>query len=188
MPNTLFRWIFAGIVLSVAGYLGYVLTQHVKSNPSASVATSPVFENADAGLQGFVYRQTEEGRIQWEVEAQNAQVYESDHHVVLERVHVRLLSENGQTMTLEADQGTLDTVNSNFDLRNREEWIAVEFANGYTILTPSIHWENDEREIRTNESVTIHGRGMTVTGRGIIAELHDETFRILDDVRVDVVS
>ena len=91
-------------------------------------------------------------------------------------------------MMLEADQGTLDTINSNFDLRNREEWIAVEFANGYTILTPSIHWENDKREIRTNESVTIHGRGMTVTGRGIIAELHDETFRILDDVRVDVVS
>ena len=188
MPNTLFRWIFAGIVLSVTGYLGYVLTQHVKSNPSTSVATSPVFENADAGLEGFVYRQTEEGRIQWEVEAQNAQVYESEHHVVLERVQVRLLSENGQTMMLEADQGTLDTANSNFDLRNQEEWIAVELANGYTILTPSIHWEDGEQEIRTNDAVTIHGHGMTITGIGIIAELQMEKFRILDDVRVDVVS
>ena len=172
----------------MTGYLGYVLTQHVKSNPSTSVATSPVFENADAGLEGFVYRQTEEGRIQWEVEAQNAQVYESEHHVVLERVQVRLLSENGQTMMLEADQGTLDTANSNFDLRNQEEWIAVELANGYTILTPSIHWEDSEQEIRTNDAVTIHGHGMTITGIGIIAELQMEKFRILDDVRVDVVS
>lgn len=188
MPYSLLRWVFTGIVLSMAGYLGYALIQHTQSHPPAPEMASPVFDAADAKIQDFVYRQTQEGRVQWEVEAQNAQVYEAEHHAVLERVQVRLLGVNGQKMVLEAEAGTLDTATSNFDLHNREKRITIELANGYTILTPHLHWTNGEQAIHTNHPVTIHGHGLTITGIGLIAELRTEQFTVLDDVRVEVVS
>ncbi len=188
MPHSLIRWVSGAIILSMAGFLGYVLTQHVRSSQPPPVLTATVFENADAGIEGFVYRQTEEGKVQWEVEAQKARANESQHHVILESVHVRLFGKDGQAMELRAEEGTVDTASSDFDLRNRQKVIAIELANGYTILSPHIHWADKEQEIRTNTPVTIHGHGLIITGIGLIGKLTTETLTVLDDVRVHVAS
>ncbi len=172
----------------MTGFLGSVLTQQIWFQPSTPVLTTSVPENADADIEGFVYRQIEEGGIHWEVEADTALVDESQHRAVLEGIHVRLFGKNGQKMELKAEEGTIDTATSNFDLRNRHNLIEIELANGYTILSPHIRWEDAEHAIRTNQPVTIHGHGLTMTGVGLLGTFTTETLMILDDVRVHIAS
>ena len=123
----------------MAGFLGYVLMQQMQSNHPLPVLTAPVFETTDAGLEGFVYRQTEEGQVQWEVEAQKAESHESEQHVLLKQVQVRLFDKEGQEqeMQLEAEEGTINTANGNFDLRSQEELIAIELGKWLYNLYPA---------------------------------------------------
>ena len=188
MSHSLIRWVSGGIILGIAGFIGFVLTQHMQSQRDLPVLTVLVSEKADADIEGFVYRQTEEGEVQWEVEADNARVDESQHRTMLEGVTVRLFGDNGQTMTLKADEGTIDTVTSHVDLRNRHSLIEIELANGYTIRSPHIHWEEEKHAIRTHAPVTIHGHGLTITGIGLLGILTTETLTVLDDVRVRIAS
>ena len=179
-----------GIALSLAVFLGYVLVQQMQLNRLAPVITEPVFETTDAGIEGFVYRQTDEGRVQWEVEAQKAESHESERHVLLRQVQVRLFDKEGheQEMQLEAEEGTINTANGDFDLRNQEELIAIDLANGYTILTPHVHWVDAEQTISTDRPVTIRAPGLVITGTGLIAEMKTETLGVLDDVHVQITS
>lgn len=176
------------MTLCLAGFLGYVLMQQMQSNHPLPVMTEPVFETADAGIEGFVYRQTEDGRVQWEVEAQKAESRESEQHVLLKRVQVRLFGRAGQNMELEADEGTINTASGDFELRNEDELIAIDLVNGYTILTPHVHWVDAEQTISTDRPVTIHGPGLIITGSGLVAELKTETLGVLDDVHVHITS
>lgn len=188
MSRSWIRWVLRGLTLSLAGFLGYVLIQQMQLNHPPPVIIEPVFETTDAGIEGFVYRQTNEGRVQWEVEAQEAESHESQQHVLLKRVQVRLFAQEKQEMQLEAEEGTINTANGDFDLRNREDLIAIELANGYTILTPHIHWVDAAQTISTDKPVTIHGPGMIITGIGLVAELKTETLGVLDDVHVQLAS
>lgn len=189
-PHAWLRWVLRGLTIGLAGFLGYVLIQQGQTRDPLQVMPAPVFETTDADIEGFVYRQTEEGQVQWEVKAQKAEVYESEQHLLLKQVHVRLLSMDGlmQETKLEAEEGTINTANGNFDLRNQEELITVELANGYTIFTPHIHWVDEEQTISTNKPVTIHGHGLTITGVGLLAEVKAEKLEVLHDVRVQIVS
>ncbi len=182
------RWILRGMTLCLAGFLGYVLMQQMQSNQPLPLVTEPVFETTDAGIEGFVYRQTEDGRVQWEVEALKAESRESEQHVLLKRVQVRLFGKAGQNMELEADEGTINTASGDFDLRNEDELIAIALVNGYTILTPHVHWVDAEQTISTDRPVTIHGPGLIITGNGLVAELKTEKLGVLDDVHVHITS
>ena len=182
------RWILRGMTLCLAGFLGYVLMQQMQANHSLPVMTEPVFETTDAGMEGFVYRQTDDGRVQWEVEAQKAESHESEQHVLLKRVQVRLFGRAGQNMELEADEGTINTASGDFELRNEDELIAIDLVNGYTILTPHVHWVDAEQTISTDRPVTIHGPGLIITGNGLVAELKTEKLGVLDDVHVHITS
>ncbi len=190
MSRSWLRWVLRGLTLSLAGFLGYVLMQQMQVNHPPPVVTEAVFETADAGIEGFVYRQTDEGRVRWEVEAQRAERRESERHVLLKQVQVRLFDRQGQEeeMQLEAEEGTINTANGDFDLRNQEDLMTIELANGYTILTPHVHWVDAEQTISTDRPVTIRGHGVIITGIGLVAELKTETLGVLDDVHVQIAS
>jgi len=184
MSNRFMRWTLGGIILGLSVFLVFVLIRQVRTNAPSPPVASPILEEADAGMEGFVYRQTQNDMVQWEVAAQKAEVFDARHEVTLEDVQLRFLGHDGKEMMLYADEGMINTETNNFELRNREEPIAIEFANGYTILTPHIHWIDANQEIRTPHPVTIQGHGLTITGIGLVGYLESEEFTILDDVRV----
>ena len=188
MPNRFLRWTLSGVILSLAAFLGYVGIGDFRNNAPPPPVECPVLEEADVGMEGFVYRQIKDGIIQWEVVARKAEVFEAKHEASLETVEVRLLSRDGEEMTLQAEEGLINTETNDFELRNREELIIIELANGYTILTPHIHWIDAKQEIRTPNPVTIQGQGIKITGIGLVGFLESEEFTILDQVHVESMS
>ena len=183
MSNRFMRWTLGGIILGLAVYLGYIVIGHVRSNAPPPI-DPPILEDADAGMEGFVYRQTKDGMVQWEVAAQRAEVFEERHEATLVDVQLRLFGHDGEEMMLDADEGSIDTVTNDFELRNQGDPIVIELANGYTILTPQLHWTDAKQEIRTPSPVTIQGNGFTITGVGLVGHLESEEFTVLDHVHV----
>lgn len=188
MSNRFMRWTLGGIILGLAVYLGYVVIGHVRSTAPPPPIDSPVFEDADAGMEGFVYHQTKDGKVQWEVAAQRAEVFEERHEATLVDVQLRLFGQDGEDMMVDADEGLINTETNDFSLRNQETPIVIELANGFTIFTPDLHWIDEKQEIRTSSPVTIQGNGLTITGVGLVGYLESEEFTVLDHVHVQSLS
>ncbi len=184
MSNRFMRWALSGVILGLGAFLVYVVMVQVRTNVATPSVIAPVLEEADAGMEGFVYRQTKDGIVQWEVAAQKAKVFEARHEATLDEVQLRLFGQDGEEMMLQADEGMINTETNDFELRNREEPMAIEFANGYTIFTPHIRWIDAKQEIRTPHSVTIQGNGLTITGTGFVGDIESEEFTLLDQVHV----
>jgi lipopolysaccharide export system protein LptC len=141
---------------------------------------------ADAGIDHFTFLQSKSGAVQWQVEADRARVVESQHKAELEQVRVTLFGSKGWELKAQGDQGTVNTVTKDFVLVNRDGPIVIELQGGYRIYTNHLLWTDQRREVTTDDAVRITGDGVELTGRGLIAKLDVEEFRILDDVHLQI--
>ena len=178
----------AGVIICLAGLLIFRLVDRVDTSPPPLSAPSTLSETTDSVILGFRYQQTQSGVVQWEVDAQSAQIKEGEQKTFLKEVEVRLLQGEGNDMVIVADDGIINTATNDFDLRNHGAPLSIALASGYTIYTSHIRWVDAQQEFRTAEEVEIRGNGLTITGKGLIGHLNTEDFTILQNVRVDVAS
>lgn len=180
------RCVLTVLVLVMAVFIGHRVFVHIQAKESQALHP-PIEKNpADAWIQGFRYRQTQSGVAKWEVVAERAQVFEDQHRAQLEDVTVHLFGKEDTEMTVQAEQGTIDTQTNNFVLENQQDQIVVRLANGYTILSKHLRWVEQSHEFETQTPVVIKGEGFTISGKGLVGNIDQEEFRILDDVRADV--
>ena len=175
-----------GIMLVVlATLILYVLQGPSRRIPAVSVSVLP--QNADAGLREFSFVESKEGQVDWKIHAKEAQMFDADSKAILKGVLVTLSDARGLQMTVEGDDGTINTVSKDFVLSKRSGDLALVFEDGYTIYTPRLAWVNNERRFWTDEPVRITGPNrMEVTGQGMDTLLTTREMRIRRDVRVEV--
>jgi LPS export ABC transporter protein LptC len=171
--------------LVLASFLGYLLVTRSESIPASSEGQAALRQE-DAGIDQFTFTQSKDGRVQWQVQAQRAKVFEREKRAVLEDVQVTLFGRKGWELKLAGDEGTIDTDKHDFVLARRNGAIAVELESGYTIFTNHLAWVDADRRITTNDSVKITGHGLDITGQGFVGKLDKEEFRILEDVQVEI--
>ncbi|HJT20398.1 MAG TPA: LPS export ABC transporter periplasmic protein LptC [Nitrospira sp.] len=176
------------LTLSVllACYLAYLLMTNSNSAPPPTATSPGTMDKADAMISQFTFTQTKADKVQWQVDAKQARLFEQDKRAILDQVAVTLFGREGKELTVEGDEGTLDTATKNFILSNRTEPLVVKTQSGYVIYTNHLAWTDESREIRTDDPVRIVGHGLEVTGRGLLGHLDREEFEVLDDVHVDV--
>lgn len=184
------RWARAGLLalsLVLASFLVYLLATRTEPVP-ASQDSQGALDRADAGIDQFTFTQSKDGTVQWQVQAQRARVFESEKRAMLEDVQVTLFGKKGWELKLAGDEGTIDTEKRDFLLAKRAGTIVVQLESGYTIYTNHLAWADERREISTQDPVQITGHGLDVTGQGFVGKLDSEEFRILDDVRVEILQ
>ena len=163
----------------------YVLQGPSRRIPAVSVSVLP--QNADAGLREFSFVESKEGKVDWKIHAKEAQVFDADSKAILKDVVVTLSDARGLQMTVEGDDGTINTVSKDFVLSKRSGDLALVFEDGYTIYTPRLAWVNIERRFWTDEPVRITGPNrMEVTGQGMDTLLTTREMRIRRNARVEV--
>jgi LPS export ABC transporter protein LptC len=183
------RWARGGLlVLSVvlACFLAYVLLTNSTTVPSPTAAVPGSMGTADATISQFTFTQTKGDTVQWQVQAQEARLFERDRQAMLQVVAVTLFGQQGRELTVTGDEGTLNTETKNFVLANRSEPLVIHTESGYVIYTNHLAWTDQTREIRTQDPVRIVGHGLEVTGRGLLGHLDNEEFEVLEDVHVDL--
>lgn len=181
------RWVRRGLLaLSVvlACFLAYLLVTNSTSIPTPTASGS--MDTADATISQFTFTQTKGDAVQWQVQAQEARLFEKDRRAMLQIVAVTLFGQHGKELTVTGDEGTLNTDTKNFVLANRSEPLVVHTESGYVIYTNHLAWTDQTREIRTQDPVRIIGHGLEVTGRGLLGHLDTEEFEVLEDVHVDL--
>lgn len=183
------RWIQRGLFAlsaSLACVLAYLLITNSNSAPPPKVMAPGAIDQADATISQFTFTQTKGDAVQWQVQAQQARLFEQDKRAVLKTVAVTLFGLKGKELTVNGDEGTLDTESKNFVLANKTEPLVVHTESGYVIYTNHLAWTDQTREIRTQDPVRIIGHGLVVTGRGLLGHLDREEFEVLEDVHVDL--
>ncbi|TAJ07766.1 MAG: LPS export ABC transporter periplasmic protein LptC [Nitrospirae bacterium] len=184
------RWIrrsllaMTGILVS---FLLYLLGTKVETGPSSNASSQAVLGKSDAGIDQFRFTQARAGKVQWEVHAQRARVFETEKRAVLEAVEVTLYGAKGWEMKLTGEEGTVNLATKDFVLANRVDPIVVQFEGGYTVVSNHLTWTDERRTIATKDPVTISGHGLKVSGRGFKGFLDAEEFQVLENVRVDLV-
>ena len=183
------RWAQRGLLglsLILACFLLYLLMTNSTSAPPPTETTPGTINQADAIISKFTFTQTKGDKVQWQVDAQQARLFEQEKKAILDNVAVTLFGIQGREMTVRGDEGTLNTDTKNFILANRSEPLVIYTESGYTIYTNHLAWTDQTREIRTKDPVRIVGHGLDVKGRGLLGHLDTEEFEVLEDVHVDV--
>lgn len=183
------RWIRRGLLAlsgMLACFLVYLLMTH-STAVSTQTATPPgSMDVADATISNFTFTQTKGDAVQWQVQAQEARLFERDRRAMLQVVAVTLFGQHGKELTVTGDDGVLNTETKNFVLSNRSEPLVIHTESGYVIYTNHLVWTDQTKEIRTQDSVRIVGHGLEVIGRGLVGHLNTEEFEVLEDVHVDL--
>ncbi|TKB65156.1 MAG: LPS export ABC transporter periplasmic protein LptC [Nitrospira sp.] len=183
------RWVRRGLLtLSavLACFLIYLLVTNSTMVSAPKPAASGSMDAADATISKFTFTQTKGDTVQWQVQAQEARLFERDKRAMLQVVAVTLFGQRGKELTVTGDEGTLDTETKNFMLANRSEPLVIRTESGYVIYTNHLAWTDQTREMRTQDPVRIVGHGLEVTGRGLLGHLDREEFEVLEDVHVDL--
>lgn len=183
------RWVQRGLLaisVVLACFLAYLLVTNSTTVPAPTATAPGSMDTADATISQFTFTQTKGDAVQWQVEAQEARLFERDRRAMLQVVAVTLFGQQGKELTVTGDEGTLDTETKNFVLSNRSEPLVVHTESGYVIYTNHLAWTDQTREIRTQDPVRIIGHGLEVTGRGLLGHLDTEEFEVLEDVHVDL--
>ena len=183
------RWVRGGLLaLSVvlACFLAYLLVTNSAMVPTQTAAVPGSMDTADARISQFTFTQTKGDTVQWQVQAQEARLFERDKQAMLQVVAVTLFGQQGKELTVTGDEGTLNTETKNFVLANRSEPLVIHTESGYVIYTNHLAWTEQTREIRTQDPVRVVGHGLEVTGRGLLGHLDREEFEVLEDVHVDL--
>ena len=170
----------------MACFLIYLLITNSTALPPPTATAPGTFSQADATISNFAFTQTKGEQIQWQVEARQARLFERDKKAVLAEVEVTLFGARGKEMTVQGDEGTLNTETKDFVLANRSEPLVIRTDSGYTIFTNHVTWKDERREISTQDPVRIIGHGLEVTGRGLLGHMDNEEFQVLEDVHVDL--
>jgi len=187
MWRDLAKWGLLAISGVLTAFLGYLLVVNADSTPPTQSMTPAALEQADAKISQFNFTQSKGDAIEWEIQAKQARLFESEKRAFLNEVDVTLYGEKGKEVTVSGDEGTFYMKTKHFALANKTGALVVETAAGYTIFTNHLEWANDKKEISTDDPVRIVGHGVEVTGRGMIGKLGSEEFEVLQDVRVALI-
>jgi LPS export ABC transporter protein LptC len=172
------------MILLLATLVLFVLQGPSRRVPSVSVSVLP--QSADAGLREFSFVESKEGHVDWTIHAKQAQVFDAESKAILSGIRVTLADAQGVQMTVDGDDGTINTLSKDFVLSKRSGDLALVFRDGYTIYTPRVAWVNTERRFWTDEAVRISGPSLEVTGEGLDALLKTQEMRIRRNARVEV--
>jgi len=174
------------VSVALAIFLGYLLVMNADSDKPTRAMPQDSNDHADAKLSEFTFTQSKGEVVQWQVRAKQARIFEQEKRVLLKDVVVTLYGAEGKDVTVQGEEGMFETVTKNFALSNHETPLVIQTRNGYTIYTNHLQWTEQTKELRTDDSVQIVGRGLEVNGKGLLGRMEREEFEILRDIHVDL--
>ncbi len=135
--------------------------------------------SADIELGNLFLTEEKEGAVLWELAARIAQSFKKGNRTLLEDLRVTMYSEDGRVLTLRGDRGRIDEKTRNMEVEGE---VVVTSSDGISLKTDSLHYNHSRREITTKAPVRIDGRGVRISGVGLLMELASEKISILRDV------
>jgi LPS export ABC transporter protein LptC len=140
--------------------------------------TVPKIE-ADLEFGNLFLTEEKDGTIRWELKARIAQSFKKGNETLLEDLQVILHKPDGGVVTLEGDRGWVDDKTRDMEVSGG---VVVTSSDGLCLRTDSLHYDHRHREISTEDPVRIDGKGVRISGVGLLMDLNEERISVLGGV------
>lgn len=176
-----FRRLLAFLILLSTIILTTVIYRHLQQqSPKEILSMLP--ENIDLAVSDLHYTQNEEGQRRWTLDADTAE-YERDSGVA-KLTTVKLLfygAGNFGDINLTSDYGQLAQ-----ETRQVDVWgdVRLETEEGEKLFTERLHYDDQLRQLSTDESIRILSSAVELTGVGLWIDIDQGRMIVKDKVRV----
>lgn len=174
--------ITAGGILVVLTF-SFLLTRGGDSRPVLGMAGPPGDRTAMV-IHDLTFIRTQGNHADWSIQASRAKVLDAFKAVSLQDLTVRFdPADSGWGLEVRGRQGELDTQTHDFKLSGGPEAVEMRTADGLRLITPSLRWTDRSQTLHSVDHVEIQGRGFTIRGTGLEADLGTQQLRVLADVQ-----
>jgi LPS export ABC transporter protein LptC len=180
----LLGFVLAGLVVAAVGLAA--LGPGCARDEEGAAVEAKTQKLPDQVISNFNLTETAAGRKDWMMEALKAYVYESRNVVEADLVKITFFDEaGGARSVLSARSGVLNR-NTN-DMEARGE-VRVTGSDGVELRTETLTWKSKERQMSSEDSVTVLRRGDVLTGWGFRGDPDLGTFEILRSMKATIRS
>lgn len=138
-------------------------------------------KGVDMQIGDIHYEQTDKNASkEWELDAKSAQYFKDENKIVLHSIELTFFSNEGKVYQLTADDGELYTDSKDVNVSGN---VVVLTEEGYHIQADSFRYDAEERKILTNDRVHLSSKELVMTGKGMVVDLEEEKFYILEEVK-----
>ena len=152
-------------------------SQAIDKHPAVST------RGADTHLEKIRFVEDKHGEKTWELEAKSVYQYQDQNMLVLEDVKVTFYAKEGRTFFLTGKQGKVYQDSKNVELVGD---VVLTSSDGYRLKTHSASYRDSEKVVSTPDPVEIEGEQIRLTGKGMLVNTEDRTFKILSQVKTQL--
>jgi LPS export ABC transporter protein LptC len=163
--------VVAVFVVVIAG----ILIARTRATRVESVGGNPT--NADLAIKALQLEE-DSGGLRWQLNADQALVYESEGRTLLRRVNVKV-DERNRSWTIVGDEGLLDNA-KNLEIRNN---VVMTSDDGLRLETSILRWHAGDRRLWSERPVRIVRGGAVIQGSAFDVKMSDEATTISGPVR-----
>src|SRR4030043_497249 len=158
----------------------WVNLQGKKASEEGEVVPKISTDGADARLEKIRFVEDKHGQKTWELEAKSIQQYQDQNIMVLEDIKVTFYAKEGRTFFLTGKQGKVHQDSKNVDLVGD---VVLTSSDGYELKTHSVAYRHLEKIVSTSDPVEIEGEQIRLTGKGMLVNIENKTFKILSQAK-----
>ena len=142
----------------------------------------------DQSMKGMHMIETQEGRKEWELWADEAVSIKAREQLQLDVVRAVFFSDSGVTFKVTGRKGTVHIKSK--DLKVTGD-VVIRSSNGYVFRTPAMEYASGSRLLTSESKVEMvgprdaKGISLKLTGLGMKASSEDSTMEVLSDVRAE---
>ena len=146
-----------------------------------SIDVKIVKTGIDVSIENFHLIEEKEGKKQWELNADKAEVINSKGITRLSNIELNFFQKSGNKLLVFADKGIIQNNNNNIELTGN---IEVSNSDGYKLKTDNLNWISDKKTIQTDDLIEISGKDLSISGKRMTVNVESEVFKIHDGVKV----
>ena len=140
--------------------LGLLLSACEEERP---VDFQPTENSPDQRISTFTLRQTSDGELIWELVAEQAKVWDSEHLTVASNPIVDFYQDERHTAVLTADEGTVNMLSNDMEAQGG---VVVVSDDGAILRTEVLSWDAREEKLFTDQAVSFEKGGTIIHGEG----------------------
>jgi LPS export ABC transporter protein LptC len=162
--------------------LGLILSSCTPDKPKPKLPVGDKVEDIpNFVMEGFKLRSTEQGDVQWELEAKAAQIFERKKKAYAQDFTMRSFEKGGQTSVLTGDRAVIDTDTNFLEATGN---VHLKANNGMVLITDKFFWDDGKKLAYGDAAVTVIKGNTTLRGIGFESDMNMRNLQIKKRVRL----
>jgi len=156
-------WMILGFTLLVVfSAITLLVIDFIKTSPKTLLKV--MADNVDLQVRNVIYTDVGQSGEKWEIKADTARYLKKENLALFDKVHVKLVNNDGRIYLMTGDRAKLQTDTKNIEISGNVEIVS---DRGDRFRTDTLRYNNAESTVHTDGAVTMEGGQMQIRGSGM---------------------